>query len=134
MFFFSSNGDRKKFHESCIINTQETVKHYEQSVKHYELLVEYWKEIFKTSPQSKSTRDSLESQMDMVITQKDELKRQRELLDEMQDLYIQLYGKAATKRLSAKEKRNMAFNKGFMVIQGGLSENSRLQSVINEAG
>jgi hypothetical protein len=27
----------------------------------------------------------------------------------------------------------MAFNKGFMVIQGGLSENSRLQSVINEA-
>jgi len=123
MSIFDSEEELKDFCEFVITNKKETIKSYEESVKHYEEAVKRGKERLKASPGDKLIKDRLKSDKHMVITQKEMVKNQRAFLIEELEHYNQRYGKTDVKRLSAKEKKNMAFGK-FTVIQGGLCENA----------
>jgi D-serine dehydratase len=92
MSIFDSEEDLKEFNKFCIANSRELIKHLE--------------EVVKVDPTSEAVRGMLENQ--------------KNHFSQMQEDYNRQYGKTDIKKLTAKEKTNIAFNKEFTVVRGGL--------------
>jgi len=112
--FWKSDEDYKEWLEEMVKFDEGHKKYVEDVIKIDEKTVNLYKRLVIDYPDVESMKPTFESCEKTLLMFREELAK----IEKMQTVKIK------KKKLTTKEKSNIAINKGFKVIQGGLCENA----------